>query len=862
MKKLLLLLLCLYSLVSQSQTILKVKLPGQKKSALPISPEAKKTIDSLNTAIKTFRDTTDSVHFMTMYRHLMTPSLLLVEAVTREKKAIGTPLDTTKYNLSPDSLTAIAKKIDTIPLSGDTPASACPGIKDVTIKFILDANDNYLGVVEDTTGNALESFSILQSNKELFYDKLNKAFTSLCNDTTADTIVAQFKRQDPDLYTQFLEKKEDLANTNGLAGTLKIYKNTYVRYLSSDGGRDHSVTKKASGIENIVQAKKSAEESLTKAQELQAEIDATAKRAGADSSMEDRILVGLITKTASDIDKEVQTATHYYDSVVKQIPGDRILYEYDTVIQLSEKAQIEARKAIKTIRYALKQTRKIAGPYKETETEDLLPILPTIAFSPDTYDSLPTNTPAGTAGIHPPDSNFTIQSIQIQFEDGFIENIKIFGKLKNNAHLLRFENIYPIGFSTKRDFRNLISTQLFEKSDYKTNSTMFLKLGEVLSYDQNLANYNKDYSPANQVVTIKALTDSIKEVVLYKDQTSKILELQVFSDLKGADDNNPNGLIQIDLAKKLNFFSMRSQISGRIWPWHWGIWPTHWHVWNPGWHKSSYENLGNIGLFNYVTPYFTLDKIENNDKRLILDHIDTLSYAADTSKPITYASTIHLLQHQVFSIGFDLSMVLIDIPNIKSTFNFGAGFRFGRTAIQDTLRTRSPGVRPLDFHAADTNNILQYGVNTFQWGPFLTWQLFPDSRFGVSVTQRFTWFKAPTSNFVQVRDSAHFLKYISEGPYGSIRTRPYTYYDYTSSNWFEKNLAKPFSLLTKCIASTEIFAYFSPNSDGGNKLFFRYRFNWDVANAKENFYQLQIGFSTYLSATKEYSKLKKSVNID
>jgi hypothetical protein len=156
--------------------------------------------------------------------------------------------------------------------------------------------------------------------------------------------------------------------------------------------------------------------------------------------------------------------------------------------------------------------------------------------------------------------------------------------------------------------------------------------------------------------------------------------------------------------------------------------------------------------------------------------------------------------------------------------------------------------------------VLQYGVNTFQWGPYLTWQLFPDSRFGISTTQRFTWFKAPNYSFVQVRDSAHFLKFIGEGPIGSVRTRPYIYYDYGSNNWFIKNIAKPFSLFTKCIASTEIFAYFSPNADHSNKLFFRYRFFWDMANAKENFYQLQVGFSTYLSATKEYSKLKKAAN--
>ena len=36
----------------------------------------------------------------------------------------------------------------------------------------------------------------------------------------------------------------------------------------------------------------------------------------------------------------------------------------------------------------------------------------------------------------------TIYEIQIQFQDGFIENIKVFGKIKGNPHLLRRSYVF------------------------------------------------------------------------------------------------------------------------------------------------------------------------------------------------------------------------------------------------------------------------------------------------------------------------------------------------------------------------------------------------------------------------------------
>ncbi|MES2777187.1 MAG: hypothetical protein V4722_23625 [Bacteroidota bacterium] len=414
---------------------------------------------------------------------------------------------------------------------------------------------------------------------------------------------------------------------------------------------------------------------------------------------------------------------------------------------------------------------------------------------------------------------FTIHSVQIQFQDGFVENVQVLGKIAGNQHLLEFRNFYPIPFSTISAFKRLMNIRLYEKTIFR-DSMVYVRLGELLSYRPNLSLETKDYSPENQVwpenVTDN-ITDSITIINLYKEQTSRILEARIFSDLKGIDGENPNGLIQLELSKKINLWSQRKPF------------------------KTGTST--NYGLFNYMTPQFAMNKIESNQKRLVLNHFDTVSSAVNGDKPLTYTSTLNLLKHQTFNIGFDLSLFLFDMPAIKSTFYFGPGLYFGRTALQDTLRVKAagPGIRPR-FAAAPTNNVIDFGINTFQFSPFMTWQIYPNKKYGVSVTQRLTSFKALSTDFEQVRDSAHFVHYILAPGNNDTSAQYKQNYLYTRKN------------SAKWLASTEIFAFFRPSAN--NRIFFRYRLNWDVNNGKENFHQIQVGLSTFLTSTKDVSKPK------
>lgn len=536
-------------------------------------------------------------------------------------------------------------------------------------------DDNfYTGILLNSDGSAIESFNIKQLNKALFYDNYRAAMLRICEHEEAgiDTIIAHYGKEKRDLYTQFLEAKEDLANTDGLAGTLTIHK-------------------------QIVMYK--------------------------------------------DFDSTNKDSYFYSDGT----------FQTDTIGGLNKR--------------------------------------------------------------------FTVYNIQIQFQDGFIENIKVFGKIAGDSNLLKYENFFPIGFSTKKDFRRLIDIQLFEKSNSHHYFNSFLNLGNLISYNQELMNNNKEYCPANQVLKINDLTKDVTEVFLYKEQTSKILEAKIFSDLKGTDINYPNGLIQLELSKKLNLFTRRF----------------------PCFYKKVYQF--NYGFFNFVNPEFSINKVEDNHKRLVVTHINNLSLAADTLKPVVFASTINLLRHQVYKVGFDLSIFLLDFHHLKSTLEIGMGTHFGRTAIQDTTRIKTYiDASSFEFKAASANNVKEYGINTFQYGPYLTWQIFPSGRFGVSATQRFTWVRSLTDSFNRFKDNEQFLKTIAQTSPKEKGTIPFNFSD--------------------CIASSEIYAFFNPNTDGSNKLFFRYRLNYNIKNSIDNFQQLQVGFSTYISSTKEITNLKKAAGFN
>lgn len=389
-----------------------------------------------------------------------------------------------------------------------------------------------------------------------------------------------------------------------------------------------------------------------------------------------------------------------------------------------------------------------------------------------------------------------IYDLQVQFQDGFIENIAVHAKLKesknpDSRYLLKFENSYPIPFSSKKNYDQLNRTRLNEKTIYSNDSVRYIFLGDLLKFEPNYTLYTKDYFPDNQIYKAE-ITDTVTTINLKKEKTSDLLSVQVFSDLKGAGSNSPNGLVQINFGKKLNLLTQRVPI---------------------------FRFSANLGFLNYFSPEFTLSKIEDNQKNLVLSFSG--SSPGKPSQPNVYATSTDLMLYQQYQVGGKLNLILLDLPNFKSTIFINAGFRYGRTSIQDTSRTYNATTNV--FKPIEANNVLQYGANSFQMIPEVQWAIYPDERYGFCFTQQFNNFRLLNEKFQQIDDSLKYNTYLKTATAES---------HYNFKRW---------------VATSEIVGFIKPSSN--NQLFFRYRYNWDVGNAKNNFNQIQIGITTFLTST-------------
>ena len=152
------------------------------------------------------------------------------------------------------------------------------------------------------------------------------------------------------------------------------------------------------------------------------------------------------------------------------------------------------------------------------------------------------------------------------------------------------------------------------------------------------------------------------------------------------------------------------------------------------------------------------------------------------------------------------------MPAFKSTFFIDYGFRYGRTAIIDSIRTDVGGV-------AQNNGFAElYGVDLFEITPELSWHLKADERYNLLFTWRHNWLFLRDTRFQQVANNDVFME---------DETNP--------SNFQRYNTIQMLATLQ--------------NKTG--KLFFRYRFHWQQDFWTTSFHQAQVGYSFYLLGRKD-----------
>lgn len=373
---------------------------------------------------------------------------------------------------------------------------------------------------------------------------------------------------------------------------------------------------------------------------------------------------------------------------------------------------------------------------------------------------------------------YPIEKISLQFEKGHLERIQVW--VKNKAGEVDiYENIYAIGFSSINNLKAFQRQRLFIRKSEVAGFRSCIFLSDALgNYDNVVDLYTRDYSPAD--TAINEITPD-KPVLLEKERNIRLFESKIFSDLQGIEDDAPNGLVQIEVARKFNLNTFRRQI---------GV------------------TRLDIGWVSYLNLYGSLNKIENKQKRLPLRNENLVENGVIVSP--AYASNLDIRRYENASLGIDVNGFLLDWPDMKMTLFTNLGMRYGHLLTTDTISTVNNGAviktgRPVDA----SGNTITFTV------PKITLEFFSERRVGFTLSYNY--------NIAYLLSNNSFKQVMSYAK--SDLTRLTT----------EKSARK--------YHMGEAFVRVETNREGNGQLFLRSRFFWQQGDAGTFFPQIQVGYN-------------------
>ncbi|EDP71071.1 hypothetical protein FBALC1_01267 [Flavobacteriales bacterium ALC-1] len=380
------------------------------------------------------------------------------------------------------------------------------------------------------------------------------------------------------------------------------------------------------------------------------------------------------------------------------------------------------------------------------------------------------------------------QSVNIEevisdfFEEPYVKEV-----LKELGKELKFENEFPIGFSSKTDFADFDNYDLYS---FKGNEKIFsLPLTNVINlYVQRHQNDRLDFSPKNQVVRLPLHDiDKNKEVELKKEKSSKILNAKIFTDFNGLKESEPNGLVQFEVEKQIPLWTKRMELGAG---------------------RSS-----NFGFANYATFNLTWAKLNEEDRELQV--LKAENFVNNESQIDNYITYLDLIRFENVSVGVDLNVASFDFPLIKTRVELNGGIHYGRVKVVDEITTTD------DQGAESTSNIFEKDVNMIRMYPDVILRIRPEERFGGYL--RFRPFKTI------VPDNDEFYTIYSEDEFlDNPNDRPDALKD---QRWLQRY---------------ELGAFYTPSADSDNKFFFRYRYTNTSEWETNGYSEIQLGYQIYL----------------
>lgn len=344
---------------------------------------------------------------------------------------------------------------------------------------------------------------------------------------------------------------------------------------------------------------------------------------------------------------------------------------------------------------------------------------------------------------------------------------------------------YPVGFSSFRNFNNFKKIELINlqdqpnEKDTLNNKYPVVLLSDLLSYFPTLGVDRRDYSPKDTVIRCQGG----EQITVRKEETSKLFEAHIFSDLIGLNEGSPNGLLQTEIKKRININTSVIPFKNK---------------------KSAF------GFFQYITPQITISKLEQHNKYMQLMNLDSVRMSPGGNDSALfknqhkyYGTALEIFRHQSYSAGFDLNIFKTTTHVYKLNFLFDLGGRLGFTHASEYANADS----------TETVQAPKFILSSLQVTPDLSVVFLPEERFSFTVANKMfiIWPLQKTFQLASFKNDNDAL--------------------------FKK---KP----NRVVNVIELLMTLRLNDKTNGKLFGRLRFNAQSDNFKNNFSQIQIGYST------------------
>ena len=285
-----------------------------------------------------------------------------------------------------------------------------------------------------------------------------------------------------------------------------------------------------------------------------------------------------------------------------------------------------------------------------------------------------------------------------------------------------FQNRVPISYSTKRDIsRDVFLDALLSNKEVKLfynrpvyGKSLYINFSDVFYNDYKLLNKTENYSPYDTVITIKPGDPG---TILLKEKTVNILQAKVFSDFVGFDQDQPNGLIQTEISKRVYLNSSIIQLG---------------------------KNYAYWGFVNSVNPKLNISKIEENNRSLLLEPL------ADTLGGRThYIPSMDFFRHQNFSVGGEVNLVYFGFPKIHTVIYINTGIMLRRSSVAFPIPVDSLNEVPIE---PDPFNVTSVSI----W-PEIDISLNPHPSYSFAFDMKYSSFRILNDNFLQVNSPRQFF---------------------------------------------------------------------------------------------------------